>query len=111
MAKTISGKQLVADLLSDPNVRAEYDKLKPVMELAWTLVEARNQAKLTQAELAERMGTTQSVIARIESGRSSPTFETVRRYFEATGHEFRVQVLPVSKGRRRQVSKVKDLAA
>ena len=40
---------------------------------------------MTQAELAERLGTTQSAIARLEGGRVSPSFATLRRYAEATG--------------------------
>lgn len=101
MTKAISGSELVSKLLSDADVKTEYDRMKPVMELAWTLVEARNRAKMTQAEVAKNMGTTQSAIARIESGRASPTMETVRRYFQATGCEFKIQLLPVSKSRRK----------
>jgi ribosome-binding protein aMBF1 (putative translation factor) len=76
MTKTITSIELISQLLSD-EVKAEYDRMKPVTELAWTLVEARNRAKMTQAEVAKKMGTTQSVVARIESGRTSPTMETV----------------------------------
>ena len=42
-------------------------------------------AKLTQAEVARRLGTTQSAVARLEGGRVSPSFATLRRYAEATG--------------------------
>ena len=101
MTKTISGTDLISKLLSEAEVKAEYDRMKPVMELAWTLVEARNRAKMTQSEVAKKMGTTQSAIARIESGRASPTMETVRRYFWATGCEFKIQLLPVLKSKRK----------
>jgi transcriptional regulator with XRE-family HTH domain len=110
MTKTIDGGELVSKLLADPEVKAEYDRMKPVMELAWTLVEARNRAKMTQAEVARKMGTTQSVIARIEGGRSSPTVETVRRFFQATGCEFRIQLLPAAKSKRK-VSTENHMAA
>ncbi len=101
MTKTIDGRELVSKLLADPEVKSEYDRLKPVMDLAWTLVEARNRANMTQAEVARKMGTTQSAIARMESGRASPTMETVRRYFQATGCEFRIQLLPAGKSKRK----------
>lgn len=101
MIKTISGSELVSKLLSEADVKTEYDRMKPVLDLAWTLVEARNRAKMTQAEVAKNMGTTQSAIARIESGRASPTMETVRRYFQATGCEFKIQLLPASKSKRK----------
>ena len=49
------------------------------------VVRARTAAKLTQAELARRLGTTQSAVARLEGGRVSPSFATLRRYAKATG--------------------------
>ena len=56
----------------DPDYQADYDALQPEFELARSLIEARMGAGLTQAQLAERMETTQSVVARFESGLSSP---------------------------------------
>ena len=53
--------------------------------LVEALVRARTAAKLTQAELARRLGTTQSAVARLEGGRVSPSFATLRRYAAATG--------------------------
>ena len=110
MSEMINGNELVSRLLADPDVKAEYDRMKPVMELAWTLVEARNSAGMTQAEVAEKMGTTQSAIARIESGRASPTMETVRRFFHATGCEFKIQLIP-SAGSKRKSGVEKQMAA
>ena len=110
MKNTIDGTELVSRLLADAHVKAEYDKMKPVMELAWTLVEARNRAGMTQAEVAQKMGTTQSAIARMESGRASPTMETVRRYFDATGSKFKIQLLPPSVVKRKTAAE-KRLAA
>lgn len=51
------------------------------------LREARRRAGLTQRALAERARTAQSVVARIESGSTSPTLETLERLLRATGHE------------------------
>jgi len=48
-------------------------------------LKARTRAGLTQSELVERMHTTQSTIARLESGRSAPSMRTLQRYAEATG--------------------------
>ena len=61
----------------EPDYREAYDGLGPEFELAKSLIEARTRARLTQAELAERMQTTQSVIARLESGRSRPSTRTL----------------------------------
>jgi len=56
--------------------------------------EARRRAGLTQRELAERAGTTQSAIARLESGRASPSFDTVRRMMRLCGFALLVQLDP-----------------
>ena len=62
------------------------------------LVRARMAAKLTQAEVARRLGTTQSAIARLEGGRVSPSVATLRRYAEATGTRLMVGLVPTDAG-------------
>jgi transcriptional regulator with XRE-family HTH domain len=54
-------------------------------ELARELIAARTRAGLTQEQLADKMHTTQSTIARLESGRTMPSLRTLSRYAEATG--------------------------
>jgi ribosome-binding protein aMBF1 (putative translation factor) len=61
-------------------------------ELAKELHEARAGAKLTQAEIAVRMGTTQSVISRIERG-SNVSVETLARYAKACGKHLEVHLV------------------
>ena len=56
--------------------------------------EARRRAGLTQRELAERVGTTQSAIARLESARTSPSFELVVRLIRACGYRLDVSIDP-----------------
>lgn len=71
--------------LRDSAVRAEYEALADEFEMARELISARSRAGLTQAEVATRMGTTQSVIARLEGGKSPPSLRTVQRYAKAVG--------------------------
>lgn len=78
----------------EPDYREAYDGLGSEFELARSLIEARTRAKLTQAELAERMQTTQSVIARLESGRSRPSTRTLDKIARATGTRFRISFDP-----------------
>ncbi|EME68337.1 MULTISPECIES: helix-turn-helix domain-containing protein [Rhodospirillales] len=85
---------LKAKMLADPEVKAEYDRLAPEFEIAETLIRARQRAGLSQAEVAKRMGTTQSVVARLESGRSLPSSTSLARYAAATGSRLRVELLP-----------------
>ena len=76
--------------------RQEYERLGPEFELARALIEARARAGLTQAQLAERMRTTQSVIARLESGRVRPSTATLERIAQATGTRLKITFEPAS---------------
>ena len=78
-------KGLKNRLLEDPEFREEYTRVDDEFTLIEALVRARMTARLTQVEFARRLGTTQSAIARLEGGRVSPSFKTLRRYAEATG--------------------------
>ena len=73
-------------LKADPETRTEYDAMASEFEMACELIAARGRAGLTQGEVAERMGTTQSVIARLESGKRAPSMRTVQRYARAVVH-------------------------
>jgi transcriptional regulator with XRE-family HTH domain len=91
-----------ARALSRPEVHAEYDRLAEEFELLDEILKARAASGLTQAQLAERIGTTQSAVARMENAlangrRHSPTIATLRRYAAALG--YRVQVRFVKDGR------------
>ncbi len=71
--------------MKDPEVSEAYSELEPEFEVAHALIAARVEAGLTQEEVARRMGTTQSVVARLEGGRTLPSIKTLYRYAEATG--------------------------
>ena len=89
---TITFEELKARLLANPEVRAEYDSLAPEFEIAAELVAARLRAGLSQVELAERMGTSQSAVARLESGQTLPSTKTILRYAKATGSRLHVRL-------------------
>ena len=89
---TILFEELKARLLADPAVRAEYDALAPEFEISAELVLARLRAGLSQAELAERMGTSQSAVARLESGQTMPSTKTLLRFARATRCRLRIRL-------------------
>ena len=78
-------KTLKAQLLADPSTRAAYDAQADEFAVARELIAARTQAGLTQADVAERMGTTQSTIARLEGGKAVPSMLSLQRYAQAVG--------------------------
>jgi len=71
-------------MLADREVRAAYDALADEFDLARELIAARVRVGLTQAEVAARMGTTQSVVARLESGAQMPSVNTLLKFAKAT---------------------------
>ncbi len=81
MGKTLQDKH--KELLNDPGYKKAYDALQEEFLIAKALIRARKTAKLTQKEVARRMGTTQSVVARMESGKPLPSLKSVIRYAAA----------------------------
>jgi DNA-binding XRE family transcriptional regulator len=77
--------ELKARLLEEPETRTAYESMEAEYGIARELIAARTRAGLSQAQVAERMGTSQSTIARLESGRTLPSLRTLDRYARATG--------------------------
>ena len=74
-----------------PELKREYDKLKPAYNIADTLIQARIDNSLTQRELARRCGTRQSNISRLESGEANPSLAMLQKIAEATGTELVIE--------------------
>ena len=91
MGKKMS--QLKAELMVDEEFRREYESLNEEFSVAAQLIEARMKANLTQEEVARRMGTTQSVLARLESGRPLPSLRSLKRYASAIGGKLEIRVV------------------
>lgn len=81
------------NFLAEPENRRIYEEEAAKKELWLQLVEARQAAGMTQAELAERLGVSQAQVARIEKrGYDAYTLNTLRRYVRALGEEFALEV-------------------
>ena len=85
--------QLKRKWQEDPEFRKAYDALKPEFALARQLIAARDRAGLSQADVARRMGTTQSTVARLESGQRLPAMSSLQRYATAIGHRLEVRLI------------------
>ena len=83
----LTHKELKARALERADVKAEYEQLDEEFQFLDEFLKARATAGVTQAEVAERIGTTQSAIARLESGRGkhSPSIATLQKYAHALG--------------------------
>lgn len=78
---------------ADPAFRHAYENLKPEFAIARQLIGARKRAGLSQAEVALKMGTTQSAVARLESGQRLPALSSLQRYADAIGHKLDVRLV------------------
>jgi ribosome-binding protein aMBF1 (putative translation factor) len=88
-------KTLKREMLADATTRAEYDASTDEFAIARELIAARARAGLSQGEVAQRMGTTQSVVARLESGKRPPSMRTVERFAQAVGGHAVLRIEPV----------------
>ena len=78
----------------DTDHKVAHDALAEEFDLARTLIEARTAAGLSQAQLARRMKTSQSYIARIEGGKVRPSTDALERFAEATRTRLRILFEP-----------------
>jgi transcriptional regulator with XRE-family HTH domain len=88
-----SFKKFKSRALARPAIRRAYDALAEEFAFLDEVLKARAASGLTQAQVAERVGTTQSAIARLESGtaRHSPSLATLQRYAKALGYRVEVR--------------------
>jgi ribosome-binding protein aMBF1 (putative translation factor) len=78
----------------DPEYVAAYDALEDEFALASALIKARGDAEMTQEQVAQAMGTTQAVIARLESGKILPSTRTLERFAKATRTRLLISFAP-----------------
>ena len=74
----------------DPKYVAAYNALDEEFALASAMIKARADADMTQEQVATAMGTTQAVIARLESGKVLPSTRTLERFAKATRTRLRI---------------------
>lgn len=85
-------EDLEKELLTDKEVQREFDKLAPRYAVISALIRARIAKGLTQKELAQKIGTKQSAIARLESGNSNPSLSFLEKVASAIGNKLIIQV-------------------
>lgn len=87
-------RDLHQEWLQHSDYREACEALAPEFELARALIEARQRAGLTQQQVAQRMNTTQSAVARLESGQRPLTTKTLQSFAKATGTHLRISFEP-----------------
>lgn len=78
--------------LKNPDVKAEYEALEEEFSIAEALIRARAEADMTQEQVAEKMQTSQSYVAKLESGRVNPSMKALQKYAAATGSKLKISL-------------------
>jgi ribosome-binding protein aMBF1 (putative translation factor) len=86
--------------LKRPKYKKAYDNLEEEYAIIGAMLDARSRAGMTQAQLARKLKTTQSAIARLEGGKGNPSLQTLSRFAAATGTKLKITFEPVSKRTR-----------
>ncbi len=95
MTRAKSFDKIRKEWLKDPEVKKEYDALAPEFQIAEEIIKARAKAKVTQAELAKRIGTKPTAISRLESPNyGKVSISTLRKVANALDCELEVHLLP-----------------
>ena len=82
--------------LKDPEFRRHYEKERKALAIAYEIAKLRHRLGLSQKEMARRVGTTQQVISRLESGAyTGYTIKTLERLARATGTELAIGFRPI----------------
>ncbi len=95
--KPTSYEEFEAELLQDPEIRKEYDALRPKYAMIQSLIERRNQLRMSQTKLAAIVGTQQPAIARLENGSHDTTISTLFRVANALDLDLEFKPKPAVK--------------
>ena len=77
--KHLDFDEFLKESLKDPKIKVEYDRLQPEFAVINAMIQARRKKGITQVDLARKMGTKQSVISRLESGRANPSIGFLKK--------------------------------
>lgn len=87
-------KDFLNEQLKDPNLKKEYDALRPEMAIIQAMIDAREKTGMTQKELSEKTGITQADISRLENGNANPSLKTLQRLAEGMGMTLKLEFVP-----------------
>ena len=85
--------------LADPEFRKEYEALGPEFELIESIIRRRGELKMSQEELAAKVGTGQAAVSRLESGNANPTLASLVEIAKALDANLHIELKPKSRSR------------
>ena len=92
-------KEFLDEKLKDPEFKKAWDELEPEFQLVKAMLQGREDQNLSQRQLADRTGVTQSDISKIESGEANPTLETLKKLAKGLGMNLSISFTPITKAK------------
>lgn len=92
--KYYTTEELKNELFQDLGVKKAYEDLQPEFAIIQAIIDARVKNKISQEELAKRMGTGQAVISRLENANAKPSLSLIRRLADALGLKVELHFSP-----------------
>lgn len=91
--KHLDFDDFLKESLKNPKIKAEYDRLQPEFTVIQAMIDARRNKRFTQKQLANKVGTKQSVISRLESGRANPTVAFLKKLADALNSHLEIKFI------------------
>jgi ribosome-binding protein aMBF1 (putative translation factor) len=91
--KHLDFEKFLKESLKDPKIKAEYDRLQPEFQMIDALVKARVKRGFTQKNLARKIGTKQSVISRLETGKANPSLNFLKKLAHALDSRLEIKFI------------------
>ncbi len=91
MAKVTNYEKFFQEQMKNPEIREEYEALEPEFAVIQAIIDARKESGLTQKELANRVGMTQSDISKLENGMANPSLKTLQRLATGLGRKLKIE--------------------
>lgn len=91
-SKYLSFEDFLKKSLKDPEVKAEYDRLEPEFAIIRSIIKKRIEKKMSQKQLAAKMGTQQSALSRLESGTYNPSLAFLKKVSAALGGKLHISI-------------------
>lgn len=83
--------EVMADFMKDPEFKARWDAREPERQATYALIEARIKRKLTQRELAKKIGIKQPSLARVEKGKHTPSIAMLSKIAAGLGKKLEIR--------------------
>ena len=89
-------QDFLQEQLQDPSFRQEWELLQPKKAIMQAMIDARQQAGLTQQQLSERTGISQADISKLERGSGNPSLKTLQRLAAGMGKQVKIEFVPMA---------------